>query len=208
MITWPLRRRDMVKSLLEEDGSDDPHRRATVELIEKSFASFLRSATTSFLDICRMDASFLTLGLIEWPNNQGCTLAPSWVKKLHTVNNFAEQGIALMQDFNLVFTKDEEQRQFISQVAEKHRRNNVDARKFTGLRTRLQWVLQWNRQNILTPKSWFWENQSPITRAFPYARSDFNFKKSSVGSHKTRCTRVQCVTNLEANKDARVLAFY
>lgn len=116
-----------MKSLLEEDGSDDRHRRATVELTEKSFASFLRSATTSFLDICRMDANFLTLDLIEWPNIQGCTLAPSCVKELHTVNNFAEQGIALMQDF----TKDEEQRQFISQVAEKHRRNNVDARKFT-----------------------------------------------------------------------------
>ncbi|KAG0725534.1 hypothetical protein GWK47_004660 [Chionoecetes opilio] len=46
----------------------------------------------------------------------------SCVKELRTVNDFAELGIALMQDFNLALTKNEEQRQFLLKVVEEHRR--------------------------------------------------------------------------------------
>lgn len=43
---------------------------------------------------------------------------------LSTVNDHAERGIALMQQFNLALTKDEEQRQYLLQVVESHRKEH------------------------------------------------------------------------------------
>ena len=39
-----------------------------------------------------------------------------------TVNDFAERGVALIQDYNQLLTKDEQQRQYLLQVVESHRR--------------------------------------------------------------------------------------
>lgn len=47
------------------------------------------------------------------------------------VNDFAERGLALMQAYNLALTKDEDQRQFLLQVIEDHRKRYPDARKST-----------------------------------------------------------------------------
>lgn len=127
-------KREMMKVLKEEEGSDDSHRRSTVELTstalsEKTVVSYVTSATQSFFEILGLDASFLTLGPRRWPNTKGYTLNASGVKELHTVKEFAERGIAQMHDFNLPLTKDEEQRQFLFQVVEKHKRNYPDTRK-------------------------------------------------------------------------------
>ena len=48
------------------------------------------------------------------------------------VNDFAERGVALMQAYNLALTKDEDQRQFLLQVVEDHKKRDPDARKLTA----------------------------------------------------------------------------
>lgn len=59
-----------------------------------------------------LDAGFLLVDLMVWPNNPGYT-AIICVRELHTVKNFAEQGITLIQVFNLALTKNEKQKLFL-----------------------------------------------------------------------------------------------
>ena len=57
---------------------------------------------------------------------------------LQVVNNHAERVIALIQQFNKVLTKNEEQLQFLLQVVAEHRRTIPDARKAVLARTQPQ----------------------------------------------------------------------
>ena len=49
-------------------------------------------------------------------------IAEALIKNLTCVNDCAERGVALMQTFNESITKNEEQKQFLLQVVEKHRK--------------------------------------------------------------------------------------
>ena len=57
------------------------------------------------------------------------------VRELHVVNDFAERGVMLMQAYNLALTKDENQRQFLLQIVEDHRKRYgyPDPRKSTAI---------------------------------------------------------------------------
>ena len=49
--------------------------------------------------------------------------------EIAVVNDFTERGVALIQDHHNILAKDEEQRQFLLQVVERHRRHHADARE-------------------------------------------------------------------------------
>ena len=55
------------------------------------------------------------------------------VKSLKVVNDMAERGVKLIQDYNTILTKDEEQKQFLLQVIQEHRRMYPDSKKTTVL---------------------------------------------------------------------------
>ena len=57
---------------------------------------------------------------------------------LQMINDHAERAIALIQQFNKVLTKNEEQLQFLLQVVAEHRRTIPDARKAVLARTQPQ----------------------------------------------------------------------
>lgn len=53
------------------------------------------------------------------------------VQKLKVVNDAAERGISLIQSFNGILTNQEEQKQYLLQVVEKHRQNYPNTNKST-----------------------------------------------------------------------------
>ena len=53
------------------------------------------------------------------------------VRALRVVNDFAERGIALIQDYNSAITTDKEQKQYLLQTVENHRKMFPDSRKST-----------------------------------------------------------------------------
>ena len=53
------------------------------------------------------------------------------VNGFKVVNDKAERGVKLIQDFNSCLTKDEEQRQFLLQVVSECRKNFPDSSKAT-----------------------------------------------------------------------------
>ena len=50
------------------------------------------------------------------------------------MNDTAERGVALMQEFNALLTKDEKQTQFAIQVIKEHRKRHPDSKKATLLK--------------------------------------------------------------------------
>jgi len=77
----------------------------------------------SFFQTMGIDSSFLYIPTQEWHDSQSYKVARELVKNLPCVNDCAERGVALIQNFNETITKDEEQKQFLLQVVEKHRRD-------------------------------------------------------------------------------------
>lgn len=81
--------------------------------------------STSFFATAQLDSSFLTQPVNQWTDNDAYTTALNFVTNLACVNDCAERGIALIQQFN-ASTTDEEQRQYLLQVVDQHRKKFVD----------------------------------------------------------------------------------
>lgn len=66
-----------------------------------------------------------------WVEDETFREAQALLKGLAVVNDRAERGVALVQDFNKKITKDEDQLQFLLQVVNEHRRQFPDCTKRT-----------------------------------------------------------------------------
>ena len=68
-----------------------------------------------------------------WITNSDYIEAEKTVRELRVVNDTAERGVQLMQEYNALVTKDEEQTQFALQVVQEHRKHYPDCKKSTLL---------------------------------------------------------------------------
>ncbi|ESN92295.1 hypothetical protein HELRODRAFT_181634 [Helobdella robusta] len=72
----------------------------------------------------RIGNSFFLMYFVEnWSYTPSFQVAAVFVKNLVCINDSAERGVALVQHFNETITKDAEQKQFLFQVVEQHRKN-------------------------------------------------------------------------------------
>lgn len=130
-------KRDMVQAIdLQEEEDEDPPRKSAVDiksaaLANKTVASFVTPSSKQLFKILDLEAGFLNKDPADWEEDISYQAAASVVRELRVVNDFAERGVALMQAYNLALTKDEDQRQFLLQVVEDHRKRYPDARKST-----------------------------------------------------------------------------
>ena len=141
-------KRQMVSAMKEVDGhQDDPPKRITVDLKtlpEKSLVNFVTKQSVTFLDHLQLSRAFLDADPEEWPDRLDYQEASAVIRSLKVVNDHAERGVALIQEYNGLLTHDEDQLQFLMQVVEQHRREFPDCRKGTHiqLRTAIRTALQ------------------------------------------------------------------
>ena len=81
----------------------------------------------------KLDSLFLDEDVDQWKELPSFQEAKKVVKALKVVNDSAEREIALATAFNTSITKQEEQKQFLFQVVESHRKRFPDANKSTLL---------------------------------------------------------------------------
>jgi len=72
---------------------------------------------------------FLVTDPDTWLSNSDYMVAEDIVRELRVVNDTAERGVTLMQEFNALLTKDEEQTQFAMQVIKEHHKRYPDSKK-------------------------------------------------------------------------------
>ena len=121
----------------EEEENEDPPCKSAVDiksatLATKTVASFVTPSSKQLLKILDLEAEFLNKDPAHWKEDSSYQAAARAVRELQVLNDFAERIMALMQAYNLALTKDEDQRQFLPQVVEDHRKRYPDARKSTA----------------------------------------------------------------------------
>ena len=118
-------KRAMIEALSSNEGSEDLTKRAAVDLkadlSQKTLADFVTKSSRTFFVIMGIDDGFLKTDPEEWQDDPRYGVAAGKVSGIRVLNDFAERAVALMEDYNLTLTKDEEQTQYILQVVETHR---------------------------------------------------------------------------------------
>lgn len=66
-----------------------------------------------------------------WECREDYQLATNVVCNIKVVKNFVERRVALIQNYNNILTKAEDQKQYLLQVVENHRKRIPEARKST-----------------------------------------------------------------------------
>lgn len=117
-------KREMVKALYKE-GSDNPAKRINIDATSSSFqgktvADFVSQKSRDLFEALKLRSEFLTVDPSEWDNRADYREALNVVESLKVVNDSAERAVALMQKFNSILTKNEDQKQYILQVVERH----------------------------------------------------------------------------------------
>lgn len=123
----------MIRNLHEKEGSEElPHRLdAKFCYSDQPLSSFVTTKTKSFFTILQLPESYLSKPVETWSNDSEFQEAEQVVKSLTVVNDAAERGVKLIQDFNESLTNDEEQKQFLLQVIQEHRHLYPDTKKST-----------------------------------------------------------------------------
>ena len=133
-------KRDMVQAIdlqkeKEEEDEDQPRKPAvdikSAALATKMVASFVTPSSKQLFKILDLEAGFLGKDPANWEDSS-YQAAARVARELQAVNDFAERCEALMQAYNLALTEDEDQRQFLLQVVEDHRKRDPDARKLNA----------------------------------------------------------------------------
>ena len=114
-------------------NSTRSRRSCDVDIIEKSLESFVGARTVSFFSILQLDSSFLSEEISKCSQLESYQKSLETVQALKVVNDSAERAIALATDFNTSATKQEEQKQFLFQTVESHRKQFPNCAKSTLL---------------------------------------------------------------------------
>lgn len=122
---------------VEEQNYDDRDVKAKLsleqvdDLLDKELDFFVSHQTLNFFKRFEIDTEFLNTDPDVWCENSHYLKAKKIVNSFKVVNDTAERGVKLIQDFNSCLTKDEEQRQFLLQVVSECRKIFPDSSKAT-----------------------------------------------------------------------------
>lgn len=118
----------MVTAMDTVDGENDPPKRlkmkkvSSAEVENNSVADFVTKNTKTLFTKLRLPQTFLQLPASQWAENHDYQAAAALARTVAVVNDHAERGVALIQQFSGNLTKNEEQLQFLLQVVSENRK--------------------------------------------------------------------------------------
>lgn len=103
----------------------------TKDIHLKSLEDFVTAKSLTLFNSMQLDTSFLEVDPSEWKGLDSYKKSRDIVKGIKVVNDCAERGVALITQFNDKLTKNEEQKQYLLQVVENHRKQFKTSEKTT-----------------------------------------------------------------------------
>ena len=94
----------------------------------------MTKTTGRFFTILGLCSFFFYLDPSEWINDESYKMCQDIIKTVKVVNDLAERGVALIQEFNSSITRNEEQKQFLLQIVEDHRKQFPAPTKATAVK--------------------------------------------------------------------------
>jgi hypothetical protein len=122
----------LMVAAMQKKGADKPPKRAEVDL--KNFQTFtldqfVTSNSMNLFHCLNLPSDFLTTDPDIWASQEGYISAKRRLSTLKVVNDTAERGVALIQEYNKTLTKDEDDLQFLLQVVSDHRQLHPTTKK-------------------------------------------------------------------------------
>ena len=130
----PVETKAKMAEALKIEGTHTPVRRISLEedsILSKQLWNFVSANTKEFFTKMDIRQEFLQEYPSFWERNEDYMEAQRRLKNLKVVNDISERGVSLMQEFSAILTYQEEQKQFLLQVVEKHRKEVPTSRKST-----------------------------------------------------------------------------
>lgn len=102
-------------------------------LPEMDLSDFVTKKSMNLFEMCELPHGFLNENPIDWRDDQSFIECSEVFRDLKVVNDVAERGVALVEQFTSLITKDEEQYQYLLQVVKDHRKKypNCNKKNFT-----------------------------------------------------------------------------
>ena len=120
---------------MEEAAPEHPPKRPRADFSmfrgNRGVEQFCTANSRRLFQILGLSEEFLAKDPTEWESDPAYKMALETVRGLAVVNDRAERGVALIQDFNRHLTTGEDQLQFLLQVVTDHRRQFPDCYKKT-----------------------------------------------------------------------------
>ena len=118
-------KRAMVLALQKPPVNSQPRLKVKVndatDIASMKIEDFVCETTSSFFNALGIDTSFLRVDPAEWDKTTAYQDGLRRASSLKVVNDAAERGVALIQDFNSSITVQEDQKQYLLQVVEQDR---------------------------------------------------------------------------------------
>lgn len=117
----------MVKAIKERESSKECSKRVIVNekdstsWIYKEIDEFVSRRSLFLFEQFGVSDEFLNISPELWPLNRYFQEAVKIFKDLKVVNDIAERAVALIEQYNDCLTRNEEQKQYMLQVVQKHR---------------------------------------------------------------------------------------
>jgi hypothetical protein len=118
-----------LKEMSKKEGRMSRKYTAKEDLSNSTLDYFIGPASHLFFEILHLDTSFLDEDVETWKDLPSFNAAKGIVQNLRVVNDTAERGIALASTFNSLLTTQEDQKQYLLQVVEDHRKRYPKAAK-------------------------------------------------------------------------------
>lgn len=132
----PLRVKDkMVEAIREREGTTDNTKRIKLtqqmdqSLPEIDLSHFVSKKSMQLFEITGLPHGFLEESVSTWESNEDFMKCLTVFKDLKVVNDVAERGVALAEEYTGLITKDEDQYQYLLQVVKAHRKQYPNCNK-------------------------------------------------------------------------------
>lgn len=126
-------KKKMVEALRIE-GKEDCLKRINIDIThihEKNLENFVSSNSLRFFQILGISSSFLKKDVETWNEDSDYVAAKNIVHSLRVVNDIAERGVALMEEFSKLITTNEEQKQYLLLLVKEYRKKYPNTNKST-----------------------------------------------------------------------------
>lgn len=117
----------MCEAMESKQGNGQHSKRITLKeqeykrVLDKDLSHFVTRDSKFMFDLLGISMDFLEKDPCEWETDVTFQYGLDILRNLKVVNDVAERGVALIQDFNTSFTKNEKQKQLALQLVKKHR---------------------------------------------------------------------------------------
>ncbi|KAL4125926.1 hypothetical protein QTP88_010163 [Uroleucon formosanum] len=127
----------MVKAMQSRNIESEANKRIILkpnkiyDYANKDINDFISIQSSNFFNRFGIPMDFLDLDPKLWNENDQYKKSKELVNNINVVNDIAERGVKLIEDYNKLLTKNEDQKQYLLQVVSEYRQQFPDCKKST-----------------------------------------------------------------------------